>query len=968
MKLTIKKLLIIILACFSFLYGQTNSEILKRQAIENMQSGFYERAIDRLKNYISINPFDADGYSLRGLCYERLDNLNNAYYDFKRAKQIDSTDSEILRNFDRVETEWKNSIYKEIDYYKNNLKTDPEYADNYLKIADSYVELENYTLAEKWYDEYLKREHNSTPEEILKYSEVFAKNNSIVKGENLLSVYILKYPNDWRLITRHGYFKLWLGKNEEAINSFNTALEIKPFNKEAEDGLKLAKSYVSFSVSEMLPQHNSALIESYKQILLNDPNKDDVRFNLIEQLVKSGLYDEAYSHLSYLSPNYVGISRFDDLMDITAEGREEYNDKLIDSYTASLQKNKNDKQTLVKLVNLYNSIRNYSSSADLMEDYLSHNSNADDIYFLLAKTLSYDSMYDEAFINIQKAIKINPDENSYKILASKIIVLNKDDKNYNLAFKLLNESINKNPFEIDALTFLGRLNFLKGNYKDANIYAMKAAQLDASNPDLVSLLLDLEEKNPKQPETEKVQTSPPVINNLEIGRNLALNSKCDEAIDYYLKYIDEKSANKDLLLEFADVYICAQEFGEAIDIYNFLLERKDDYHIKKLKAKAYYLDDDFDSTIDILAPLAVLYPNDYELQILLADAYANEGEYNSSNDIYTLIEQDAPENLLVSQRKEWLPVPDVVMDDTDSGSGNFTENFFSYANFYPEIYFYHGNDGFDFNKMGTGGEIGLFENISIGGNVHRGYLANNSGNINYMSYLGNIIYMPSKYWKIKAGYGKMTSVGNIDQPIYEGSVEYRGHTRYTFYSASANYKYTDAATLMFSQELTFTRLSAHYGNLTGWYKFRKGLNIYADYKIYLLENTPIFINENIGNSIDLKIAKEFYEDFKAGYQYFFEDFKYKLATYYSPHKFSSHSFWADWDIHTDIEWDLNLMGRIGYIPDQDKVIRDISARIVYKGFENLQITANAFAGDTSRNNVEYRSFYFYLTASWNFLK
>lgn len=148
MKITIKIILITFLACFSFVNGQTNSEILKRQAIENIQSGSYEKALDRLKNYISLNPADADGYSLRGLCFEKLNDFKNAYYDFKRAKQIDSTDSEIIKNYERAEAAWKNFVYDEIEIYRTKTKTNPNEAENFLKIADNYILLENYQAAE----------------------------------------------------------------------------------------------------------------------------------------------------------------------------------------------------------------------------------------------------------------------------------------------------------------------------------------------------------------------------------------------------------------------------------------------------------------------------------------------------------------------------------------------------------------------------------------------------------------------------------------------------------------------------------------------------------------------------------------------------------------------------------------------------------------------------------------------------
>lgn len=806
----------------------------------------------------------------------------------------------------------------------------------------------------------------------------------IQKGETLLSLYVQKFPEDWRLFTRLGYYKLWSGKNDEAKNAFKSALNIKPFNKEAEEGLKLAESFVSFSVDEMKPIQNSYLIENYSGILLNDPNRDDIRFNLIEQLIKSGLYEEAYSHLKYLAPNYEGNSRFDDLMEITEEGREEYYNKLINSYLEKLDKNENDKETLFKITELYNSLRKYDDTEDLLLSYLASHPQEDEIIYLLAKTFSYDLKYTEAYQQIEKAITINPGEHKYKILAAKLIVIDKDEEKYKYAHKLLDEVITKNPNDVDALTFTGKLFLLENDFNKANNFATLAARMDPSHPDLAELLWELGQNIPKpvlKKEEQPVKYEPiinpnsPKTNELETARNLALNSQCEEAIDYYLDYIEEKSANKELLLELAEVYNCAEEYNEAIEIYDFLLEKKDDYEIQKLKAKSYYLKEDYSETINILSNFAVDHSNDIELQILLADAYASDDEYDFARDTYTAIEAEAPEHFMIEQRKNWLPELETDIDaateiseiDTQSSVDFLTDHFFSYANLYPEVNYYKGNDGFDFSRIGTSGEIGLIENFSIGGNVHRGSFSNDFGRFNYMSYLGNLIYRPSPYWKITGGYGKMTSQGSIDQPLYQGSVEYWGQTRFTRYKTNAFYKYTDAATVLYSQGLVFSRIATHYLNLEGWYRFRKGLNVYADYKLYLLEETPVF-KENLGNSVDLKIAKEFYDDFMAGYEYYFADFRYKIPTYYTPQKFDSHSLWADWDIHTDAEWDINLMGRLGYIPDEDHVIREISTKAIYKGFQNFLVTAYGFAGETARDTIGYRSFAFFITASWNFIK
>ncbi len=56
-----------------------------------------------------------------------------------------------------------------------------------------------------------------------------------------------RYPTDWRLWSRYGYFSLWLAKYTQAKKAFENALGFKPYFKEAQDGLDIVtrKAYVN---------------------------------------------------------------------------------------------------------------------------------------------------------------------------------------------------------------------------------------------------------------------------------------------------------------------------------------------------------------------------------------------------------------------------------------------------------------------------------------------------------------------------------------------------------------------------------------------------------------------------------------------------------------------------------------------------------------------------------------------------
>ena len=76
MKLFFCHLLFLILIYFSpNLFPQnSNSTNLKTEALQLINSGRYGEAIDILNKYVSANPNSADGFNLRGMCYEKRGN------------------------------------------------------------------------------------------------------------------------------------------------------------------------------------------------------------------------------------------------------------------------------------------------------------------------------------------------------------------------------------------------------------------------------------------------------------------------------------------------------------------------------------------------------------------------------------------------------------------------------------------------------------------------------------------------------------------------------------------------------------------------------------------------------------------------------------------------------------------------------------------------------------------------------
>ena len=290
---------------------QNKTEEIKNLAEQNINEGKFGEAIKLLNRYISANPQNAEGYNLRGLCYENRKDYEMAVYDLRSAVKLDSQNKTYQENLERIVKTWESLLYNKIVGFKRELKIYPDKAINYLEIGKCFKNLGRWSEAEEWYDEYLKREEPSS-DELLRYAEILAKNNHITKGEPLLKKYCERYPDDHRLWSRYGYFTMWLGKKQIAIDAFEKVLELRPYFKEALDGYDLARGngYI-YVVNDTTSRFNYGLpvsnpkseysIDKYYRTLKRNPKDDNTRVLLIKELIKHNRFAEAEDQIKILS-------------------------------------------------------------------------------------------------------------------------------------------------------------------------------------------------------------------------------------------------------------------------------------------------------------------------------------------------------------------------------------------------------------------------------------------------------------------------------------------------------------------------------------------------------------------------------------------------------------------------------------------------------------------------------------------
>ncbi len=950
-------LYITIFSLFLFLNLSAQSrklEGIKREALLHMQNGRYGDAIDLLNKFISADPRYPEGYYLRGLCWENRKQYFNAVIDYRRALKLDPSFKEARIAHQRTIEKWYEILLKEIQGYKREIAINPQDPFNYLEIGKRYRWMEEWEMAERWYDKYLARDKNASPDEIIRYTIILTKTRHIYKGWKILGVYVKRFPDDWRLWSRYGYFSLWLGKNKLAEKAFLKALSFKPFFQEALDGLDLArrKGYVTLYQQnyDRVKQKEYPIDRDYR-ILKNNPDKDDVRFRLVEELTQVKRFEEAYQQLLILKDKHENEAYFQQLWDDVTKKRLAYYENKISEELSILQQDSSNGKALRNVAQYYSNLEAYNTAEELLGKYVASNPQDYETRYVYAKVLSLDGKFEEALNQIDTVLTYNSIDPRYNLLAGQLNVwINRD---LNVAENYLSKVLSAQPKNVTALIAMGTLYFQKDSISLAQQFAQKAEAIQPDNPELKELksMIDLELVRQKEQE---------YLLRLNKGRKLVKKGDCENAIPYYEDYIRKYPNNDNIKLELADVYLCAKRFSEALDIYDSLLAESYDISIEKRKAKALFWEGDTSESLALLQKLYAQDPDDMEIELYLGDAYARVQNYKMAQEIYYDLKNKAPKSYIIEQRINWLP-PEYRRKSFLGKAWEILNTYlFSYMVLSPVASYFKDNLGFEYYFGGLGGEIGFTKYFSLGASWYKGNIANYYTKIPFTVFKGTLFFHPSKKIMISGSYGKMVSPGIIDQPVYEGNLKY---VPLKNLNIALNYLHSDGSVVLYSYDLVTRRIPANNILFDASYKTRSRLLLGVNYSFVWTEKN-IYEKNNFGNMLGIRLGKAFRPYLSFGYEYYFSDFYLDSKYYYCPQSFVSHSLWGEWEVFKTKEWLFRLKGKLGYVPRSNYVVRNIQAEARYSILKNLYASATAFLGSSIRKTVAYSSGSFYITLFW----
>lgn len=932
------RIFLIFLISSSILFSQTDNRKLFEDAKSLYNSGRFGEAIEILNRIITSNPNSSEGLLLRGLANEKRGNYEQAVYDLRTALKISPENSEIKNQLSRIESDWHRLLFNRIEGYKREIAIDPSIAKNYLEIGKCYKNLGEWKEAEIWYDLYLEREEASS-DEMIRYTEILAKNNQIKKGEPYLKNYVEKYPDDHRLWSRYGYFLFWLGKINQAESAFLMALDLRPFFKEALDGLDLVRGKKGiYSINDTTFRKSSQrvgkvyLIDKYFTRLKSDSANTELRYKLVEELIKHNRIEEAYQQLQILQQSQSDNPRFQDLFLLVLEERNQIIDKKISELEAELLVNSANKEVLAKLDELLN-YRGRSEDANrLLENFLSKYDD-NEIRFLLARNLFWSGELCRSKEHLEILLSKNYESQQAELMLAKILLWLEQD--LERAEYLFEKVLFQDNWNTEAITGLLDCKIKLQKFSEyehyLNIYYGYLSPQQRSN---FSLKYTEALKNKKLKENFELK---------EKARKLAREKNIPEAIKIFEKLLRDEPDNNLLSQELADLYSANNQFNLADKIYDDILRKNYDYEIDKRKAKNILWSKDYPAAVREFRRLNLKNSDDVEVQLLLADSYLFSGNKDKAREIYYELLAYSRDSYILNQRLIWLG---------DKSISGFSFN----LQFLPSAFLFKDNIDFQLFKQSLGIKTAVSENFAVGGTIHRGVLSSSEKDRTFITAEGVLNLRLSDLLRLETSFGQTFFDDNQKQLNAMAALQLEKENHYNL---SLSYQLTDAAFVLYSPFIVQERIKT---NLINFYSaFYPGLN-------FQVSTRYLFISpeNNQGHQLSFRLGNRIFSNIIFGYEFYYYTFEKQTNLYWSPKDFNSHSLWFDWHIINSDKFSIGFGAKGGIIPENNFLLSEGSLIFRYIISKNILFTVNFSGSSTYRNTTgNYRSFSVFSTISFS---
>ena len=338
-------------------------------------------------------------------------------------------------------------------------------------------------------------------------------------------------------------------------------------------------------------------------------------------------------------------------------------------------------------------------------------------------------------------------------------------------------------------------------------------------------------------------------------------------------------------------------------------------------------------------------PDDAEVKLFLADSYAGVRDFNKAKEIYGELLAISPSSNIINQRLSWIEGP------------SYQSGFPVYTMLTPDFNYFTDNFDFLYSTYGLRLDLGITNYLTLGAAGYGGTLGSDSLTKNLSIFKGIVVGRFSQIVTASAAFGSTLFPDNESAFLAEVTLKAEQPKVYSF---SANFYSMDAAQLLYSPFLVDTRLRSNYFLLAGDYIIRSGWKFAGSFSFITVSD------ENKANRLQLRFGKIFNKTLGVGYEYYYYDVKNQTKLYWSPENFESHSIWTDWEIVNNSDANLNIGGRLGYIPSDNFILREFYGIAGIKLADTFTIQGRLTFSTTAQSGKGYTSTSFGISAFWSF--
>ncbi|MCE2983120.1 MAG: tetratricopeptide repeat protein [Parachlamydia sp.] len=437
-----------------------------------------------------------------------------------------------------------------------------------------------------------------------------------------------KDPNNLTLLRAVGDGYYSLQNYKQAEKYFTQALALDPTNNDIK--ISVANTYLntnqlqkSEEIFQSMPGHPSSLAglgqialkrgklelagELLAKALQIEPDNISAQFYLAELNIEQKDYKEAEDLLVRLNEEYPNEKWISDALIRASVG-------------PSLEKGRS---LLEK--------GNAREALEIYEEALKQFPNNIEILIAIANSYSKEGEYAQALAILQKGLQANPDNPSLQIASGFAYLSLKDEWSAGSLFYQVDEREGGNA---EAKAGLGRLEEIKGNYREAESFYNQALKINPSDPLALSYLAHLKTKQKKYSEAlqlyEKIQVIEPKSSWVASAIQEARSAPVLDAIHELKKNNPQPNS---------------QAFKQIIRHFQKLIRNYPNDAFNYLEFARFY--DDFGmnkNAIRVLSEGLSKNPHSLELQLALGQAYLLGKKLAKAEKIFQLVLEKEPQN------------------------------------------------------------------------------------------------------------------------------------------------------------------------------------------------------------------------------------------------------------------------------------------------------------------------------------